>query len=191
VLLLFWGPAITLVSFPHYSHRILLHQIPADICDPMEDKNNALEVSNNFTIVKGRPHIHINVGFKIEFGKPRWKNFGFDMCLNSRIWVSRLVPLFWGLNLFVSNSNGKRSFKPYKSAVMDWSRKWMILPNKRGTNLENKLLEVRHMSRLKFFYKVYLTLFQDRHFWAYVAFPWAETWVQQLPTEDKCSHCLL
>jgi hypothetical protein len=33
----------------------------------MEDKNNALEVSNNFTIVKGRPHIHINASFKTEF----------------------------------------------------------------------------------------------------------------------------
>lgn len=147
-----WGPAITLVSFLHYSHMILLHQIPVDISDPMEDKNNTLEVSNHFTIVKGRPHIHINVGFKIEIGKPRWKNSGFDMCLNLRSWASRMVPLFFGLKPFVSNSNRKRSFKPYKSAILDRSWKRMILPKKRGTNHKNKLLEVGHMSRLKFFY---------------------------------------
>ena len=30
--------------------------------------------------------------------------------------------------------------------------KWTFLPNKRGTNLKTKLLKVRHMSRLEFFY---------------------------------------
>ena len=47
---------------------------------------------------------------------------------------------------------GNGGFKPCKNIVLDRSWKWMILPNKRRTNLETTLLEVRHMSGLKFFY---------------------------------------
>ena len=43
-------------------------------------------------------------------------------------------------------------FKPCKTVVLDRSWKWIVLPNKRGTNLETQLLEVWHMSRPTFFY---------------------------------------
>jgi hypothetical protein len=34
--------------------------------------------------------------------------------------------------------------------MLDWSLKWMILPNKRGANLKLQLLKVRHMLRPTF-----------------------------------------
>ena len=46
----------------------------------------------------------------------------------------------------------KQRFKPYKTIVLDWGRKHMIPPNKRGIKLETKLPKVRHMSRTKLVY---------------------------------------
>ena len=40
----------------------------------------------------------------------------------------------------------------------------MVLSGRRGTNLETQILEVRHMSRLKFFYLGYLVRFETNDF---------------------------
>ena len=37
-----------------------------------------------------------NAIFETKFGKPRYKNFGLDMCLTSRSLIPRLVPFVWG-----------------------------------------------------------------------------------------------
>ena len=48
-----------------------------------------------FDIFMRRPTPVRNAGFETEFGKPREKNFGLDMCLISRSLPSRLVPFLW------------------------------------------------------------------------------------------------
>ena len=50
----------------------------------------------------------------------------------------------------------------------------MFIPNKRGIDLETKLLKVRHMSRLKLFTLVYHTPFRNRPFWTCVVFAWEQ-----------------
>ena len=74
------------------------------------------------------------------------------MCLTSRSSVSRLVPLLLGIDILFSTPIQDGSFARFKTSDSDPSWKQMVLTTKRATNLETKLLEVRHMSRLEFFY---------------------------------------
>jgi hypothetical protein len=58
-------------------------------------------------------------------------------------------PSHWGAIIgVVGNPHPSRPFKTY---VSNWRWKWMVLTQK-GTNLETKLLKVRHMLMPKFFY---------------------------------------
>ena len=77
-----------------------------------------------------------------------------DMCLTSRSLVSTLVIFFFffffflGLEPSVSNQGG--GFARLKTSVSNRSWKQTVLTNKRGTNLDTKLLKVRHMSKVEF-----------------------------------------
>ena len=73
------------------------------------------------------------------------------MCLALRILVLGLVFFFW-LKLSFPTPIGNGRLKPCKTIALDWSWKRILVPKKRGTNLETKLLKVRHMSRPKFSY---------------------------------------
>ena len=106
--------------------------------------------------LKCRSHTFGNVGFQSQGKK---KNFGEkNVCLTSRSLGSRLVP-----RLLVWIAHCRLWFQDYvfyarlKTSVFNWSWKTRFSPpKKRGTNLETKLLEVRHMSRPKFFYLGFL-----------------------------------
>ena len=70
------------------------------------------------------------------------------MCLNSRRWVLRLVPLFLGIN----TDPRWRFCNASKPMFLIRVGNKPFQPKQRGTNLETKLLKVRHMSRPKLFY---------------------------------------
>jgi hypothetical protein len=73
---------------------------------------------------------------------PNFEEFGFKVGI-----------FFLRLKLFIFQlQSGRGGFKPSKTVVFDHSRKLPFIPNKRGTNLTNKLLEIMHMLRLKLFY---------------------------------------
>lgn len=97
------------------------------------------------------PHTFENVGFETKFGGPRQKNLSLDMCLTLSL-VSRLVPhLFWLKTSPFSTPIINKGFKPSKTIEISyWSWKHTILPNKRGMNLETKLLKVKHMLKLTY-----------------------------------------
>ena len=97
--------------------------------------------SHNNNIFMWRPHTYEKACFEMEFGKPRYASFIFDMCLTLRSLVSRLVPL-----LLCRRSKFARP----QISISNWSWKQTNPPNKVGTKLETKLLKVRHMSKLKF-----------------------------------------
>ena len=63
-----------------------------------------------------------NIAFKMEFGKPRCRNFVLDMCLTLRSLVSRLVLLYW-LEPSVSNSDRKWRFLSL-AKLPSWIRSW-------------------------------------------------------------------
>ena len=88
----------------------------------------------------------------MEFGKPRYHNNVLNMCLTLRSLVSKLVPLYW-LEPSVLNSDWKWRFQALQNRPI-WSKveTGCLQPMKRGINLQTKLLEVTHTSRLKFFY---------------------------------------
>ena len=97
-------------------------------------------------------NLHTTQGEATQLCKrPRWKNFGLDMCLTSRIWVSRSVPLL-GQNRPFPTPIQDGILARLKTTVFDRSWKQMALTKKRWTNLETQILEVRHMSRPKFFH---------------------------------------
>ena len=74
------------------------------------------------------------------------------MCLTSRSLVSTLVPLLLSRIVYFSMLIQDVFLYSFMASVSNWSWKWTILIQKNGTNLETQLLEVRHMSRPKFFH---------------------------------------
>ena len=96
-----------------------------------------------------------NATSKSKFGKPRYKPYGLHMCLNFEELGSRSSPPFWGVisvqSQLQSKTSGLQGLKP--SFPLGVGNELVtIFSNKSGTNLETKLLKVRHMSRSKFFY---------------------------------------
>lgn len=87
-----------------------------------------------FGTLNGRPRMLRNAGFKMEFGKPRQKEYRTYMCLTSRSSVSRLVPPFHWVELYVFNSNPRwhflQGFKTYEQhAIRNGRVKGAKLPH--------------------------------------------------------------
>ena len=89
------------------------------------------------------PYIYLKSGYK---------NVGLDMCLTSRRLISRLDPLFLVKTICFQLKLEMEVLKPCKPTILNRNCRRTFMANKRGTNLETKLLEVRHMSRRRFFY---------------------------------------
>lgn len=86
------------------------------------------------------------------------------MSLTSRSLVSKLVPHF----ILVKSIHFEVKLKTKvlslcEIAILDWKPKWNFIPNKKGSDLETKLHEVRHMSMLEFFTLAYQNPFQHQH----------------------------
>ena len=111
--------------------------------------DNLPDSQETFVHMKGRSHTFENAGFEIEFANPRFKNFGLDMCLTLRSLVSRLVPPFLVRTVCFQL---RSEIEVLSLAKLDRSWRRTLISNKRGTSLETKILEVRHLRRPWFFY---------------------------------------
>ena len=90
-----------------------------------------------------------------------FENFGYEMevkvknkinphvCLTLGNLISRLVTLLLGTIIYFQLQSETMVCK-IKSFTSNWNQ--TVLTKNKGTNLETKLLEVRHISRPKFFY---------------------------------------
>lgn len=86
------------------------------------------------------------------------KRFGpLHVPISCRSLVSNLIPRSlsvsrWNRPFSTSLKRKTMGFKLYKTTVLNPRWKWAFIPNKRGTNMETKLLKVRHMSRPNFLF---------------------------------------
>ena len=104
---------------------------------------------------------------RLEMELPSWlsqgqKHFSLKCASLQGVWF-KVSPLFFSQNCPFPTPVEKKSFKPCKTTILD--RSWTFIPNKRRTNLETKLLKIRHICEgWNFSALAYQTPFQNQYF---------------------------